>query len=550
MGKNSRPTTLVVDDEAVIRELYQTVLLEEGHEVVLASTKKEALEHIANREFDLLLLDKNLPDGSGLDVMAEAHRLKHGSEAIMVTSFTDTTSAKEALDYKVYRYMSKPVNLDTLTMEIRGALQTRALRIRLIKRAEQLEEANAELAKSEQRFREIAELLPGILIDVNDSRQLTYVNQHGLDTTGYTRDEFYMRFADFTFLAPEDRERAKRDFAVINRQGREIQSAEYTVLFKDGRRIPVISRSYPIVRNEKIVGLSAILFDISEHKEAEKVLREKEAQLQHSQKLEAIGTLAGGLAHDFNNILGAIKAYGDIVLLELHKDDPIFSDMQGISKAADRASELTRQLLAFGRKQVLRPKSQDLNKVVQGMVNMLKRLIREDIDLKMQLGESLPPVFADQGQIEQVIMNLVVNARDAMPGGGTIIISTSSRKKGTDELFQQSGNGAKAQVCISVSDDGVGMDQVTMSRIFEPFFTTKERGSGTGLGLATAYGIIKQSGGEIRVQSTPNSGTVFDVLLPASKEEPMGTTSQMPDSAQLGGVRLFSWWKTMPCCVG
>lgn len=243
-----------------------------------------------------------------------------------------------------------------------------------------------------------------------------------------------------------------------------------------------------------------------------------EDQLRKAQKMEAIGQLAGGVAHDFNNLLTVIKGHGDLILDRLRPADPLHGSAHQIGKAADRAASLTRQLLAFSRMQVLQPKVLDLNSLVAEMCNLLKRLVREDITFTFRAGESLGRVKADPGQIEQVIMNLTVNASDAMPAGGELIVET--RNVTVDEAFAKTRLPVVPgeYVRLTVEDTGDGMDEATKSRIFEPFFTTKELGKGTGLGLATVYGIVKQSGGWIWVESEPGEGARFEVYLPAVTE--------------------------------
>jgi CheY-like chemotaxis protein len=230
--------------------------------------------------------------------------------------------------------------------------------------------------------------------------------------------------------------------------------------------------------------------------------------------MEAIGRLAGGVAHDFNNILGVIMGYGEILKRRIPAADPLQGKVAEILKAADSAAGLTRQLLAFSRKQVLQPRVLDLNLVVADMDKMLRRLIGEDIELKTALREPLGSVRADPGQIEQVLMNLVVNARDAMPGAGSLLIETAAVDLDASSLALHPGARPGPHVLLAVSDTGEGMDKETTSRIFEPFFTTKAVGKGTGLGLSTVYGIVEQSGGLVEVYSEKGVGTTFKVYLP------------------------------------
>jgi two-component system, cell cycle sensor histidine kinase and response regulator CckA len=264
--------------------------------------------------------------------------------------------------------------------------------------------------------------------------------------------------------------------------------------------------------------------------------RRLEEQLVQAQRMEAVGRLAGGIAHDFNNLLTGILGYSDILRAGLAEDDPLRADADEVRKAADRAASLTRQLLAFSRRQVLQSRVIDLNKVVEEMERMLRRLIGEDVELVTACAADLGPVEADPGQIEQVIANLVVNARDAMPSGGRLVIETANY-----EVDQRLASARSAEmtpgpyVVLSVTDTGVGMDPETQAHLFEPFFTTKDVGKGTGLGLATVYGIVKQSGGFIWVYSEPGHGTSFQIYLPrAEAEVASATDSAVPGTTEEG----------------
>jgi PAS domain S-box-containing protein len=262
-----------------------------------------------------------------------------------------------------------------------------------------------------------------------------------------------------------------------------------------------------------------------ERARTEGVLRETEAQLRQAQKMEAVGRLAGGMAHDFNNLLTVIRGYSELLLGRLGTTDDMRKDMEEVKKAADRASGLTRQLLAFSRRQFIAAKVLDLNALVANMDGMLRRLIGEDlVDLNAELDASTGAIKADPGQVEQVIMNLVVNARDAMPKGGRLTIETTNVTIGNEASLDAVGVAPGSYVMLAVRDNGHGMDAETRSHLFEPFFTTKEKGKGTGLGLSTVYGIVKQSGGSIIVESAPDRGTTFRIYFPRVEQEVPGPT--------------------------
>ena len=272
---------------------------------------------------------------------------------------------------------------------------------------------------------------------------------------------------------------------------------------------------------------------------AESTLKKTEQQLLHAQKLEAVGRLASGVAHDFNNLLSVILSYAGVILADLKDDDPLRADLVQIQKAGMRAAELTRQLLAFSRQQVLQPRVIDLNQVILGIEKMIGRLVGADIQVTMLKSSGLGKVMADPGQIEQVVINLVINARDAMPGGGMLTFETKNVDLDEDYARQHVGVTAGRYVVLAVSDTGIGMDRETQARCFEPFFTTKERGKGTGLGLSMAFGIIEQSGGHIWVYSEPGKGTTFKIYLRRTAANLSEAPSQPPPPLSLHGTETI-----------
>jgi PAS domain S-box-containing protein len=276
-----------------------------------------------------------------------------------------------------------------------------------------------------------------------------------------------------------------------------------------------------------------------EHKRAENALRQSEKQLWQSQKMEAVGRLAGGVAHDFNNLLTVIKGYTELMLEELKPSDPMRAEMDEVQKAADRAATLTRQLLAFSRRQVLAPKVVNLNYLVEDMNKLLRRLLGEDIELCVRLADNLGSAKADPGQIEQVIMNLAVNARDAMPRGGKLTLETANIELDAAYSRQHAPVVPGSYVMLAITDTGSGIDAETLSHVFEPFFTTKEQGKGTGLGLSTVYGIVKQSGGYIWPYSEPGMGTSFKIYLPRVAEKAERAQARAQASSGLGGTETI-----------
>ena len=366
--------------------------------------------------------------------------------------------------------------------------------------------AEAALRESELRYRELVENARDLICTCDLDGRLLSINKAGLDLTGYTQD-FIVGRELIDVVAPESREHAKALFTsghTDSTSGR----TEVVVLTHDGHRV-VFELSTSLQRRGGVpIGIQAIGRDITDRRRLEENLRQ-------AQKMEAVGKLAGGIAHDFNNLLTAILGFAALAEEEQRPNTPIHEWIVQIRRSGEQAASLTRQLLAFGRRQTLQPVNLDLNQVVDDIQKMLRRLIGENIELVVQLEPNLEVVRADRSQVQQVIMNLVVNAKDAMPHGGRITIRT----KNVMSHHQGSSVGKDAPaghyVALLVEDTGEGVEPAIRERIFEPFFTTKPLGRGTGLGLATVYGIVKQSKGDLQVQSTPGHGATFTVFLPA-----------------------------------
>ncbi len=375
--------------------------------------------------------------------------------------------------------------------------------------------ATEALQEAEEKYRSIFEnAVEGIFQAAPDGTYLA-VNPAMAHILGYESPEQFVKericFNASNYVDPNTR----GELRGMLEQRDTIEGYECEVFKRDGTRISTI-QNVRAVRdsNGNLVWYEGSIEDVTNRTMLEE-------QLRQSQKLEAVGMLAGGIAHDFNNLLTVIAGYCDLSLSSLREADPLYRNLHEISKASTRAATLTRQLLAFSRKQVLQPRVIDLNEVVAEMEQLLKRLIGEDIQFRAIPGKPLGSVRADPGQIEQVIMNLAVNSRDAMPNGGQLTIETANVFLDEEHARRHVSVVPGNYVMLAVTDSGHGMDAATQSRIFEPFFTTKEQGKGTGLGLSTVYGIVKQSGGSIWAYSEPEFGTTFKIYLPEVRESPL-----------------------------
>jgi PAS domain S-box-containing protein len=357
------------------------------------------------------------------------------------------------------------------------------------------------LKEKDKRFRLLFEDHPQpMYVFDSESRHLLEANAAAAHLYGYSRDEFRAKRLSDLDADPE----SPTMEPLPSRSGMPVTIWRHRT--SAGRIIDLEAAVHEIEYAGRKARL-AVLLDITGR-------RQLEEQLRQAQKMEAVGMLAGGVAHDFNNLLTIITGYSQLILNNLDTDDANRHSVEQIMKAGERAAALTKQLLAFSRRQVLQPRVLDLNKLVTSISTMLQRLIGEDIDLRLVLPTDLGRVNADPGQIEQVVMNLVVNARDAMPKGGVLTLETANIDLDSNYAKAHIAVRSGPYVMIAVSDNGSGMDDATKERLFEPFFTTKGTGKGTGLGLSTVFGIVKQSGGSVEVYSEPNRGTSVKVYLP------------------------------------
>ena len=349
--------------------------------------------------------------------------------------------------------------------------------------------------------------LAGVIIAMNTAAERMF---------GYSRDDAIGRELAGLIIPEELREDHRRALATQPHDGPSPiigQRLELDAIRADRSRFP-IELSVSRIDSPDGIFFTAWIRDLTDRRQTEDALRHSEAQLRQAQKMEAVGRLAGGVAHDFNNVLTAIFGYADLVLDAMDRADPRRLDIEEIKRAANRAAGLTRQLLAFSRKQVMQPRRVNINEIIVNLETLLLKLVGQEIVLRIDPAPALWDVKADPGQIEQVLMNLASNARDAMPDGGRLTIATANEDLAPDDAAALVGIEPGRFVRLTVTDSGHGIPDHARAHIFEPFFTTKEQGKGTGLGLATVYGIVKQSGGWVYLDETPGFGASFRIYLP------------------------------------
>jgi two-component system cell cycle sensor histidine kinase/response regulator CckA len=504
-------SVLVIEDDNHLLRTLRDILRLRGYAPMTAASGGEGLTlaAAADASVAVALVDLNLPDMDGTEVIGRLHAISALTETVILTGHASVDSAVRALRQHTSDYLVKPVAPDQLLTTVERATERWQRR-----RAEEA------LRRSEERSQLLLENISDVVVVVDEALSISYVSPSVTRVLGIAPEALVgQRWG--TLAHPDDVALLEQFARKIREGGSTEESQELRVRHRKGEwRVLDVTAAKLIGRGESNRELVLTGRDVTER-------RRLEGQLRQAQKMESIGRLAGGVAHDFNNLLTAIIGFSELLLDELSPDGRGRSDLEAIQKAAAHGATLTRQLLAFSRRQVQELKILDLNALVRDIEPILRRLLGEDIVVDVVTDEELRLVKVDRGQIEQVLINLVVNARDAMPQGGNLRIETSNVLLDAAYLQRHPYARVGDHVVLMVSDTGVGMDAEVRGRVFEPFFTTKELGKGTGLGLSMVYGIVKQSGGHIELQSEPGAGSHFSVYLPAV-EDAADTESAAP----------------------
>jgi PAS domain S-box-containing protein len=508
---------LIVDDERQNRQLLEVMLAAEGFIPSAAASGEEALAIIQQQPPDLILLDIMMPGMSGYEVASKikGNAATRNIPVIMVTALDDRDARMLGLSAGAEDFLSKPVDRAELCVRVRNLLRLKAYGDYHGKYSELLEGEvglrAADLIESERLYRTTFDTAPVGIVHVDLTGNWLRVNLRLCELLGYSREDLQgTNAAEITQSEPVEGEGdALRQMAAGALTAHVIDEKRYRR--QDGNFLWArVNISLLRDSSGQPQHFIEVIEDITER-------RTLEAQIRQASKMDAIGRLASGVAHDFNNLLTVILGFAEILTTDVSISSGHKEEVDEIVKAAHRATALTKQLLAFSRQQVLVASPIDLNAVVKDMTGMLSRLIGENIDIELVLAPDLAPAIADRSQLEQVIMNLVVNARDAMTAGGRLTIETTSVDLENSTFHDETVVDGR-YIMLAISDTGNGMTNETLRRLFEPFFTTKDAGKGTGLGLSTTYGIVKQSKGYIWVYSEIGQGTTFKVYLPHSTE--------------------------------
>jgi len=517
----TRKSVLVVEDDELLNSLIIKMLISTGLQAEGVVCGRDAINRIIGGRVDVLLLDQQLPDMTGQDVISTLSL--HGIRVpfVVMTGQGDERLAVEMMKFGAADYLVKDNNL---THILPGVIERT---LRAIESERLLRSAENALKESEKRFRSLFQDVPAVAVQgYNADGIIQYWNRAAAKLYGYAADEAIGRNV-LDLITPEAmREEVAESIRKMIDTGGAIPTCELNMVRKDGSIVTVLS-SHAVVRNaNREPELFRIDIDMTSRQQAEFERERLQTQLTQAQRMEAVGRLAGGVAHDFNNMLGVIFGHTELLISQTTGQDPIIESLNEIRTAAQRSADLTRQLLAFARKQNAIPVVLDLNQAVESILKMLSRLVGEGINLTWAPGNNVGSVRMDPSQIDQILANLCVNARDAIADTGSITIKTAVKTLDAEQCLEHVDFIPGEYALLAVNDDGCGMDAETMSNIFEPFFTTKPIDKGTGLGLATVYGIVRQNHGFIAVKSKLGTGTEFEIYLPLFRKQPPSPAQQ------------------------
>jgi PAS domain S-box-containing protein len=507
---------LIVDDERHNRQLLEVMLAPEGYVLLTAASGEEALALVADQPPDLILLDVMMPAMNGYQVAGVLKRnpATKNIPIIILTVMDDHDAKMLGLNAGAEDFLIKPVDRAELCMRVRNLLRLKEYGDYHDKYSQLLEvevdSRTADLVESERLYRSTFDAAPVGIVHMGLDGRWVRVNLRLCDLLGYSRDELQSVEAQALIEAAESPGEAEALRQMIAGALDRFTIDEKRYRQRGGNFVwGRVNISVHCDDRGNAQHFILVIEDITER-------RVLEARIRQASKMDAIGRLASGVAHDFNNLLSVVLSYSEILSEDLTEDHPMRAGLDEIQGAGLRAVDLTRQLLTFSRQQVLQPKIVDLSAILGGLQNMLRRLIGEDVELTADGDPAVGKVLADPGQIEQLIVNLAINARDAMPSGGSLVIETADVVLDDTYASEHVGVTAGKHVLLTVRDTGAGMDETTQARMFEPFFTTKEAGKGTGLGLATVFEVVRQSGATIRVDSEPDKGTTFKIYFPTA----------------------------------
>ncbi len=501
-----KPKIIIVEDEHIIAMEIQDRLERIGYEVpAIFSTGEEVVKEVKNINPDLIIMDIML-EGK-MDGIEAAEKLQNQFDIPLVylTAYSDKETLERAKITQPFGYILKPLE----ERELHSTIEIALYKHNIEKKLKENEEWLSTTLKS----------IGDAVITTDNKGKITFINSVAEILTGWSHNEALGQEAHKIFNIIDEKSHSELPDIVkkVLQEGKVTKLKSNSLLINKGKKeIPVDDSAAPIKDSEgNVNGIVLVFRDISEHKKLEDKLR-------HSQKMEAVGTLTGGVAHDFNNIMTAIQVSTELTLMEISdstlKENELYNTLLDINRHAKYGAELTRQLLQFSSKHPMQPVKTDLNFLIQNTLKMLERLISENIKMIPQLEKNLLPSLIDQGTIKQVILNLALNAQDAMPDGGELIIKTENYELKENDNKEKSEAKPGKYVKLSIIDTGIGMNQDTLDHIFEPFFTTKDVGKGSGLGLSVVHGIVKQHKGWLTLDSEPNKGTAFKIYLPVYSE--------------------------------